>query len=871
MMSLKLTISAFGPYSGHTEIDFTKFGESGIFLITGDTGSGKTTIFDAISYALYGSSSGNEEKRTDKSFRSDYAAKSVPTFVCYEFRHKGKKYRITRNPEYMREKKNKGGGDSTLTVEHASVLLEELDTGNAYTKKDEVKARIHDIIGLERKQFAQTVMIAQGDFLKILNCSSDERKKLFQKIFGTDIYGSLQEELRKENKLCAEKTESIRTSVRSELSHVILDSEETALPSADAPDKAAQAIEKMLEAQKAEYEKTSAELKNISEAITALNTKITEGRNTNSLIAALEKAKAELEALTADSEKISRQSVLIERAEAAANVKLAKQSLEMKIKEAEKNSRQLDENKQTLADLIEKLAVCEANLKKAEENSAESEGLKTEAQQLERAVKLIEQYRQNVLKFRSESSSLTELENRENRLRTNFTAMKSMFYLGQAGIMAQELSQGMACPVCGSTEHPEPARLAEGCPTQSQVEKAESECTKARNAVSAQQLAVTRLEEMMKSLAVQIEECGASPDADCAQLTARISMLYARQREITAALEGARTRHTNTKSAKNAAETAIHDGEKRSEVLADERIQLEGAYAGSLSENGFENEEGFLAAQLQEPVLKAMRAQVKSYQERLASAAASVETLKAQVDGKSYTDIDRLKAEYDEKAEKLARLRERDKKLSRAVETNESILGNMKKLCRQLEAAQKEWSVVNEVYELVSGQLANKSKISFEAYIQQYYFKRVIAAANLRLTSLTEGMFTLRCRNEAGDKRSQGGLGLDVLDRCTGEWRDVSTLSGGESFMASLSLALGLADTVQAGSGGVRLDSMFIDEGFGTLDENTLKLTVDMLAKLADGKRLVGIISHVSELKNRIDSKIIVTKTLTGSEVRTEA
>ena len=179
--------------------------------------------------------------------------------------------------------------------------------------------------------------------------------------------------------------------------------------------------------------------------------------------------------------------------------------------------------------------------------------------------------------------------------------------------------------------------------------------------------------------------------------------------------------------------------------------------------------------------------------------------------------------------------------------------------------------MINDLYRTVSGQKAGeKGKLNFETYVQQYYFKEVVAAANKRLTVLTDGGFVLRCKESAKNLRSQSGLDLDVYDINTMQWRDVSTLSGGESFMASMALALGLSDVVQNQSGQIRLESMFIDEGFGSLDENALRQAIGLLSKLADGKRMIGVISHVAELKERIDQKVVVTKTRTGSEIRME-
>ena len=183
MKPLKLVLSAFGPYAGETEIDFTRFGEDGLFLIAGDTGAGKTTLFDAVSFALYGEASGGKERRGSKSFRSDYAPASAQTFVELTFRHRGETWRVRRNPEYERPKKTGEG----VTTQTANARLTHLDSGEVFEGLTEVSDRVYALLGLTQDQFTQTVMIAQGDFLKILNASSDERKALFQKLFS-DFY-----------------------------------------------------------------------------------------------------------------------------------------------------------------------------------------------------------------------------------------------------------------------------------------------------------------------------------------------------------------------------------------------------------------------------------------------------------------------------------------------------------------------------------------------------------------------------------------------------------------------------------------------------------------------------------------------------------
>lgn len=872
MTPIRLIMSAFGPYCGLTEIDFSKFGNSGIFLVTGDTGAGKTTIFDAISFALYGEASGGTEKRTGKSFRSDYASKKDKTFVTYEFMHKGSRYRVTRNPEYERAKLRDIGSGS-FTKEPYSAELTELDTGKIYTRIDDVNNKISEIIGLTRKQFAQTVMIAQGDFFRILNLKSDERKKLFQKIFGTSLYGAIQDELKIINRECSDKAENIRREINrvygrivcepdGELSRLISDTENVP--------KAVALLSKQTEADRERYSELTDIQKKLKESVLNLTERITAGKNVNRIISSLETASADLRQMREREEEYDRIGKIAERAEASAAVRLVAQPLELKRRDIASAEAQLKRAAEASRELTEKLHDVRRKYADAHDCIPEAEKLRQETLNLKRALELVGEYKKTALRFENERRKLAALSDKAAEQRSIALSLRSRFYLGQAGIMASELADGKRCPVCGSETHPYPAELPENCPTEAQVNEAEKSAEQARSAESAQNMKLTGLNTELAALAGQIAECGAAPDSDPTELERKIGKNSVRTEEIQRLNDRLFDEMGRTESAKSAADKSFSDTSERLEELKKEEQTLSVRFSSALNENGFETEEEYLRAVIDDKALKAMQSQLSDYREKMTSALAAVKTLEKQLGGKTYTDVDRLSAEYNEKSELLEETNRQERSLSRRIEENSRTLELLKKLCDQKKNAEQEWAVAADVYNAVSGQLSSKVKISFETYIQQYYFKRVIAAANKRLTSLTQGMFTLRCRREGSGYRSQSGLDLEVLDQCTGQWRDVSTLSGGESFMASLALALGLSDTVQAGSGGVRLDSMFIDEGFGTLDENTLRLTVDMLTKLADGKRLVGIISHVGELKNRIDNKIVITKTPSGSDALVE-
>ena len=305
--------------------------------------------------------------------------------------------------------------------------------------------------------------------------------------------------------------------------------------------------------------------------------------------------------------------------------------------------------------------------------------------------------------------------------------------------------------------------------------------------------------------------------------------------------------------------------------LTEEGAQLQAAFARSLSENEFADEADYRLARLPENQVRELEARITAHNENRRSLADRIDAQNRKLAGKARADLDALTAAFQNLNAERDALRRDEADVARRLALNESALKELRDVRRLQTSHAGEWAVLDDLYRAVSGQLSQKVKITFETYVQQYYFKQVVAAANKRLTLLTDGMFVLRLKEEARDRRSQAGLDLDVFDRSTGQWRDVTTLSGGESFMASLALALGLSDVVQAESGGVRLEAMFIDEGFGTLDENALRNALELLSRLADGDRLIGIISHMPELRDRIDKKIVVRKHLWGAQATIEA
>ena len=317
-------------------------------------------------------------------------------------------------------------------------------------------------------------------------------------------------------------------------------------------------------------------------------------------------------------------------------------------------------------------------------------------------------------------------------------------------------------------------------------------------------------------------------------------------------------------------ETQTETAEKRLKELEKERLTLTEAFQTALSANGFAGEDAYRTAKISESAMNAMDEEIRAYDEKARSLKDRREELAGLLQGLTPADLGAIQQQVQAEEAERSKFAREESALGKDLAINQSCLRELLEAKKKKDRLGQRWALVHELYYNVSGQTSSQVKLSFEAYVQQFYFKQVIAAANMRLNVLTEGKFTLRCKEEAKNLVSQAGLDLDVLDRSTGVWRDVSTLSGGESFMTSLALALGLSDVAQARSGGVRLDSMFIDEGFGSLDEDALRQALELLSGLAGGSRMIGVISHVGELKNRIDKKIIITKNLTGSSITLE-
>ncbi|MBS7145471.1 MAG: SMC family ATPase [Roseburia sp.] len=924
MKPLKLTMSAFGSYAGKNVIDFTGQ-QQGIFLITGDTGAGKTTIFDAITYALYNQTSGGE--RNGNMMRSQYAQPETETYVELEFLYRGQTYRVRRNPDYKITKTLKNGKIREQKVPHSVELT--LPDGTVFPeKKNATDAKIIEILGLTADQFSQIVMIAQGDFLKLLYTKSDERKMIFSKLFRTDIYWKIQENLRRKSMEMDERIQENDRAFEQEKSRIIPLPESEELPLDEL-------VERLRERVKDALKEQNLRRANVEE----LNKKITKYEEINKLFVSLEKIRQtgrELEARQAESKERRQQ---IENARKADKVLVAEQQNLRQQQAVEQSAQAIAKMGETLADDQEMFETLKTQLQEAEakqkreaadiqkkmlalEQSFPSyEALQNARSEEQQAKKVWEDLgktsEESFHKKEAGIAALKEQQKRQEQIveqtkknweQTSLSASESAkhyehmyeaFLKEQAGILAENLSAGCPCPVCGSTVHPDPAKLSDHAVTELEVEQAKKTRAAAeeKRDLAYAAFEAEKTEKQKLAQAVEKEEAdfvltqtiAKQQRKEAEQNYASLQKIAEQIREklVYPSLAEAKKQYAAMQKALEAAEQEI--AKKRQKVselaeamntlkgqkLAEEEnqktakklaVKTEKEYAKLLEKSGFISEETYHLAILPERSRSKLEREEKEYESQCLRQQSEQKLLEKQVSGKTYTDTTELNEQL--KVEKQA-LKEAEKtymELHTAYENDRSVLQNCAVYLEKGKKLESEDQVIKSLSKTANGRLSGSAKIDFETYIQRQYFKQIIHEANKRLLTMSNHQFILKLKEEANTgRKTNEGLDLSVYSLVTDSERDVKTLSGGESFLAALAMALGLSDIVERSAGAIHPDMMFIDEGFGSLDAQSRQQAIEVLAELAGDSRMVGIISHVTELKEQIDRKLVVSRTDKGS------
>ena len=921
MRPLALTMSAFGPYAGEITIDMAALGRCGLYLITGDTGAGKTTIFDAITFALYGEASGQE--RRSGMLRSQYADPATETFVELRFALGGQEYAVRRSPEYDRPKRR---GEGTIKNRPQAQLT--YPGGRVTDSYRGVTGEIEALIGLTREQFSQIGMIAQGDFRQILIADTDRRREIFRRIFHTERYEALQRRLSEEAlRLRREAEEAERALMQDasqlcappelaqELTELLAQGKFTRLPDAmdiarrglalDQEAKAALDVRiAQAQASQAKLSERIGRAETLAHARQELSLALQQEEQMIPRAEELAKAAAQAQALMPQADAFAAQIGALEERRAqigrADALSQAAQAAEKAALASEEEAKRARAERDALHARIEqaRVLVAESGAIEAQRVQAQAAVMRL-AERAQRMDKLAGEVR-HLGEYRAQVSRAAAMAQRafsdKERAQAAYATGEAAFFGAQAALLAARLESGVPCPVCGAVEHPAPAKLREGSVS-------EAELAALRDArVRAEELAAARKSELASAQSAMDAQENRARELSMELLGVwqpdSAGMHAAREREA-ALSEGEAQRALEEKLAQRLerlANTRRLIPEKEAEERAlDARILAKTNECTGLRAEAEEKRRQAQAIRAQMPYasiaeadterqrltderaallgrVERARNEAQRAAEELASLRARKESLTAQLEGaQEAEDAQALREEWSCGAQESARLAEEERAIHGRIAQNGRTLARMDERLAASQEGVARWRMMNTLSETANGRLGGRDKVTLETYVQMMYFDRVLVRANERLRRMTDGQYELRRREQADNQRSQTGLDMEVIDHNSGSARDVRTLSGGESFMASLALALGLSDEIQSAAGGVKLDTLFVDEGFGSLDAHSLSQAVAMLASLTQGNRLVGVISHVEELGRRIDRKIIVTKDRAGgSSARVE-
>lgn len=911
MRPIKLTMSAFGPYAGEMTLELDCLGEQGLYLITGDTGAGKTTIFDAITYALYGEASG--ETRDPNMFRSKYAADDTETFVALDFVSSGNLYHIQRSPEYERPAKR--GSGKVKKAADAELIYPD---GRIVSKTREVTRAVEEILGISRAQFIQVAMIAQGDFLKLLLAGTNQRIEIFRKIFNTERFQLLQNQLKNDAAALGKECTKLRDSIKQYADGLgcRADDDKKALveKAEELPFEELLALAETLlaedEKQVSVFAKKRTDLeqenRKLTEHITTETNKQEHRRAKNAAMQELALLEEQLHAAqqrlfaaqqNAPEMEEKRTQLAALRAQLPQYAQLEQEKKEQAalfakkaalLAEADKAKAETEQLAQSLAQAQEELSglsdvdvvrmqaqhALEAQEKECTVLKNLEENLRALVQLENSASKTVEAYQKAALQAQQKE----EVWREKNRL----------FLGGQAGVLAARLVAGCPCPVCGSKEHPAPAEQVHGIPSEEELEAAQRAAEQARKLEQeAGQMAreqKIRRDEREKQLLAEGKAVLGEVVRENLEEKLKEAQNTASDKEVSlrAALKEANARVLRAGTLKTLTEQQT-DRLKKQEAKAQEagseaerlelRVQALGEQLAarltqlSHSDKASAEAEILLCSRALEQQQKELD-EAKQRAEKLAQKKSAVEgqiqALSTLLEGGKEEDLSALKARQQQVQTELGMLSKEERALDARMNQNKRALDGMKRQGAELGKKEQRLMWLQTLSNTANGAISGKEKIMLETFVQMTYFDRILVRANTRLMRMSEGQYELVRRKNAENNRSQSGLELDVIDHYNGSVRSVRTLSGGESFKASLSLALGLADEIQSAAGGVQLDTMFVDEGFGSLDEESLQQAMKVLGELSENRRLVGIISHVTELKGQIDRQLVVTKERSG-------
>lgn len=1037
MRPIKLTMQAFGPYAGTEVIDFASLGNRTMFVISGKTGAGKTTIFDGISYAIYGKASG--EDRNGPELRSQFASDDLNTEVSLQFSLRGKSYFIKRSPQ---QDKKKERGDGYRTVGATAELYQFDEHGEqqllAANVRD-VEEKIKEIMLIDSNQFRQILMIPQGEFRKLLTSDSKEKEAILQRLFHTEIYKRVEEKLK-------EEATALKKSVEKQMEdRNLLIRKITALYNEELQDYLVNGsendvlifplLEDEIEQMKEQLEAVSKEVNDKTKDKELLSQKLYDAENILKNIKSRDELGARKIELEGQKDNIATKEKVIDLANKAAL--LAKQDelchrlsnekkallkdaeirevrmaelkillqqreeawLKEKDREGERKAaqeaihslNQIKEEVKSFALLEQEVLKLENKLNQLkQQQSTEEERLKLldekikllqeEKSSLEKTDLLLLENDRKLDKLENELTLLTKYEEQQVRYKENaslFETKKGIFgqtqarledakllvteldnrwLHGQAANLASQLHDGEACPVCGSTTHPNPAAgSGTDLPNEEDLKAAKeqvvsleqektaaesafleiqsrtntiadtiqdllSDIVKVRNDFSENMVEPLKNQLLDERKVLQLEQLKLSENKQkLAKITKELEATLEQKETIAntvvalngtvneasltftenrTKLEGLKVRipeelrdyrkfeeklqaaiqhqdllqqrfeqtsraFQETKERFASEESGLLTVRKHADDKEKELNVERDAFVEQMKVQGFSDYKQFDAAKKSADEIELLGREIREYGQELRSVTDRYQELSEALKDVQIPDMEGLKLALHEVQKQITALNNTYTNLLIKKRDNEEIRDSILRINEEMKNLEERYKLFGELYDIARGQ--NASKITFERYVLAAFLDDILLEANGRLLKMTSGRYSMHRKKDRAKGNAQSGLELLVFDQYTGQERHVKTLSGGESFKAALSLALGLADVVQNYAGGVSLETMFIDEGFGTLDPESLDQAIEALIDIQSSGRLVGIISHVPELRERIDARLEVTATQIGS------
>lgn len=1009
MKPIKLTIQAFGPFSDVQEIDFTKLGTNPLFLINGPTGSGKTSVLDAICFALYGETTGNERQGTQ--MRCDLAPLSLPTEVTLEFALHDKAYRITRSPE---QEAPKARGDGTTVRKHTAALYQLGDEETLITSKTaQVKTEVTELLGLNETQFRQVMVLPQGKFRELLLASSKEREEIFGQLFQTDVYKRIEYALKDKASSISKAKNDFDNQIRGALQVAEVETEHLL---DEQYGQLKQALEEVTSHEEVALAKLQAH-KQAQQSATALHERFAQQDNATKALAqhlqsaenqnirrhqlelalaanklALPYAKWQQSCKHVDDNVAQQTTVQVHLEKHAVELELANKQLSVHAEQAALiptltdklytietvkskliEKQQLDSESKTLVatqsqqqeTLIKYQAFKQTleaqseqgkiELEKARSLYSEKPTIEAELQRLKRAIADVTKLEQLKLELNQQGALTLPLEQAVANALELLTLkqreadqLELGWHSAQAAVLAQKLAHDHPCPVCGSLEHPKPARFVGNevskqqvdvareaeraafnahnnavnkldqhnglvLQTQSRLEELSAELANLASVASSELVAeqqaheaklrdITAIDlEVLEKSVKELDQRSEKGEAKISELKEQMSASKAQQdvliERITLLAKAIGDTYLDVDSTDKALSDTrnqieklnqAHEGAKQHvQKLSVEKSALDGqakslaeqhfklvqtsqddydVWQDALNSSQFTNEADFLNGRATDEQVQSLQAEIESYQQTQIKLEQTVEDLKRQLSEQQKPDLDGLQQQLQE-------LESQYKQARASLDQTHSHYERLAKVKRDIEILhdknaqlESEYKVFGTLFDVASGKTG--SRVSLHRFVLGVLLDDVLVQASQRLSLMSKGRYILMRKTDGFKGAAGRGLDLIVEDGYSGKTRDVATLSGGESFMAALSLALGLSDVVQSYSGGIRLDTLFIDEGFGSLDPESLDLAIQTLVDLQQTGRTIGLISHVSELKEQMSVRVDVLPTKVGSCIK---